>query len=128
MKIYVAGKFEQKQQVIQLQAKLASKGHTISYDWTTHKSIKPYIQNQAQAKIYADNEIQAIKESDIFIAFLDVKGTTLLLEIGAAIANHHNKGKPKVFLIGELATKSPWFFTEHVSIKETVDEVLTELN
>jgi hypothetical protein len=128
MKIYVAGKFENKPRVQALQAQLMEMGHTISYDWTQHVGIKPYNENMAQARIYANNEIQAIKNSDVFIAFIDAKGTTLLLEIGAALMQHANTGKPKIYLIGALAKSSPWFFTDHINIKESPQEILTEID
>jgi hypothetical protein len=41
MNIYVAGKFEEKDIILKTYQKLREMGHSVSYDWTTHKNMKP---------------------------------------------------------------------------------------
>ena len=67
VKIYIATKFEKKELVHELASRLESAGHTLSYDWTTHKPIKPYEENPHIAKQYSENEVNGILNSDIFI-------------------------------------------------------------
>ena len=102
-------------------------GHHISYDWTTHKPIKPYRDNQDMAKFYGENEIKAILNSDVIIAFPDESGSTLFLEIGAGIILNVTRGKPKVYVVGELNGKSPWFFSSFVERRDSLEQVLAEL-
>jgi len=127
MEIYVVAKFEKKDFVHEVYRKLEAQGHHISYDWTTHKPIKPYVENQNQARIYGENEIQAIQNSDVIIAFPDETGGTLFLEIGAGIILNATQGKPKVYVVGQYNAKSPWFFSRFVERRDTLKQVLEEL-
>ncbi len=127
LKIYVAAKFEKKSSVQYIYKKILERGHTISYDWTTHKPIKPYDKNVDIAKKYSENELEGIKNCDIFIYISEESGTTLPMEFGAALMNAKATGKPKIYVVGELNNKSPWFFNDLVIRKDTIREVLTGL-
>ena len=119
---------EKKEEVRKIQQKLMQMGHTISHDWTQHKSIKPYHENRGLAKKYAEREMKAIQHSDIFIGIINKKGITLLQEIGAALMLREIQGKPRVYLTGSLKENSIWFFTEHAIKKETAEEILQDIN
>ena len=127
MQIYVAGKFEDKDLVRGVYRRIEDLGHTVAYDWTTHKPIKPYNKNPEMARHYSQNEQDAVATCDAFIAILDEKGTTLLLEIGAAIMAAKLNGKPSVFVVGPLNASSPWFFNSLVRRYDTIDEVFAVL-
>lgn len=127
MKIYVAGKFEQKDLIREICRKLEEIGYEISYDWTTHKPIKPYYENQEIAREYSQKEFDGISNSDIFIYLSSEKGTTLNIEFGAAIMLAKTKGKPIIYVVGEFNDKSPWFFDPFVKRKKSVEEVIEEL-
>ena len=128
MEIYIVAKFEKKEFVREVYQKLETLGHHISYDWTTHKPIKPYHENQDIARIYGENEISAILKSDVIIAFPDESGSTLFLEIGAAMILAAKEGKPKVYVVGESNAKSPWFFSRYVKRCSSLDEVLVNMS
>jgi len=127
MEIYVVAKFEKKDFVHEVYKRLEALGHHISYDWTTHKPIKPYRENSELARTYGENEILAILNSDVIIAFPDETGGTLFLEIGAGIILSATRGKPKVYVVGEYNAKSPWFFSRFVERRDTLEQVLEEL-
>jgi ribosomal protein L37AE/L43A len=127
LNIYVAAKFERKKIVNYLYKKILEKGHSISYDWTTHKPIKPYEYNMDIAKIYSNNELSGIINCDIFIYIADSSGTTLPMEFGAALMHAKKTGKPKIYIVGGFNNKSPWFFNELVVRKDSIKEVLEEL-
>ena len=127
MKIYIAAKFEKKDLVLALRQQLEVLGHTISYDWTTHKNVKPYVENKDMAKSYATNEIEGIAKSDIFIHFAEDRGHTLHMECGAAMMSQKITGKPKVFVVGEWNASSPWYFTELVERVGTVEDVVEKI-
>lgn len=127
MKVYVAGKFEDKPLIRELQEKLNAAGHTLAYDWTTHKPIKPYAENQDLASQYSVNELNGIINSDVFIYLSHEKGTTLLMEFGAALALQKSRGKPIVYAVGDYNDRSPWFFNPLIKRRNTIEEVISEL-
>jgi len=127
MKIYVAGKFEDKERVLEIYKKIEELGHEISYDWTKHKPIKPYIKNQYLARTYSENELKGISESDIFIYLSNKGGTTLTMEVGAALMSSKTIGKPLIYAVGEFNAKSPWLFNERIKRVNTLEEVLKKL-
>lgn len=127
MKIYVAGKFEKKELILEIYKKLESLGYTISYDWTTHKNIKPYTENQDMARRYAQNEITGISDCDIFIYIAEETGHTLPMEFGAALMLAKISKKPKIYAVGEFNDRSPWFFNPLVARVDDIGVVLKDL-
>ncbi|MBI4262064.1 hypothetical protein HY624_00890 [Candidatus Uhrbacteria bacterium] len=127
MRIYVAAKFEKKDMVRAMYAQIRALGHEITYDWTTHKFIEPYVEHEDIAQKYAENELAGIAACDVLIFISDEHGTTLPMEFGAASLRCFMTGKPIVYVVGEWNTKSPWFFASHVRRRETIEEVLKEL-
>lgn len=130
MKVYVAGKFEQKELVREVYASLNKLGFEIAYDWTVHKSIKPYSKNSELASNFCNNELSAIKSCEIFIYLIDEKGTTSLMEFGAALvlSNFNSDGFPIIYAVGKYNSSSPWFFNRNVIRKDNVGDVLLDLN
>ncbi|QQG38946.1 MAG: hypothetical protein HYS32_00580 [Candidatus Woesearchaeota archaeon] len=128
MKIYIAGKFEDRTKVAELYKKIEEMGHKIAYDWTQHKPIKPYSQNQEMAREYSDNELSGILDSDIFICLTHEAGTTLLMEFGAALILNKKTRKPLVYTVGNFNEKSPWFFNSLVQHRNSINEVLEEIS
>lgn len=84
MKVYVAGKFEDRDIVRQVYRELKSKGHEITLDWTDHEHSKT---TSEQAK-WAVEDIEGVKRCDVLIAVLisDYRYRGALIEIGAALA------------------------------------------
>ena len=128
MKVYVAGKFEKKELVRAIYKRFQDLGHELSYDWTLHKPIKPYIENPDMAKIYSERELDGILGCDIFVYLSDDAGTTLNMEFGAALAFLKNNGRPKIFVVGEFNDKSPWFFNDLVVRVSTVEDMFLEVD
>lgn len=128
MKIYVAGKFQKKDDILEVYEKVKELGHKISYDWTTHKNIKPYLENQEIASEYSNNELNGINECDIFVYLSDEKGTTLPMEFGAALILAQTKSKPKIYALGEFNDKSPWFFNKNVIRKNSIDDFIADIS
>jgi hypothetical protein len=126
MKVYVAGKFQKKDLVLEAYKKIEELGHEVSYDWTTHKSIKPYSENVGIAEEYSENELEGISKSDVFIYITDEKGTTLPMEFGSALMSAKIKKKPLIYVVGEFNDKSPWFFNKLVKRRNTLDGVFED--
>ena len=111
MLIYVAGKFEDTEEVLRIFRQLELMGHEIVYDWTKHQNIRPYRDNPEMAAIYSKHEKTAIAGCDVFIALLTKEGTTFNREIGFAEGLYSLRGKPLVYLVGPLNKESPWTLT-----------------
>ncbi len=114
--------------VLEANRRIEELGHEVSYDWTTHKPIKPYSQNAQMAAQYSNNELEGILECDIFIYLSDKKGTTLPMEYGAALILAKKTGMILVYAVGEFNDKSPWFFHPLVKRKDSIDEVIKEIS
>lgn len=127
MKVFVSGKFEKRQEVRKLMDLLISLGHEISCDWTTHVPCKPYVENQERARKYGEEEVNGICSCDVLIYLSEETGTTLNMELGAALALAKKTGKPKIFAVGKFNSKSPWFFHPLVKRVDSLDEALEEL-
>jgi len=127
-KVYVSGKFEDIKRVRRVYQKIEQAGLEIVYDWTTHQPIKPYGDNQELAQKYSTNELTGIAQADVFIYYCDEKGTTSLMEFGAALALKAKRGKPLVYAVGKMNDKSPWFFNKQVQRRDSIDEVIKEIS
>ncbi|MFP4402403.1 MAG: hypothetical protein ACLFPL_04175 [Candidatus Nanoarchaeia archaeon] len=128
MRIYVAGKFEEREEIRLIYNRLEELGHTIVYDWTKHSPIKPYHKNQDLALEYCEEELEGILNCDVFIGMLYKKGTTLLMEIGAAIMLAKYNPNIKIYIVGEYNTSSPWLFNSLIRRRDSIDEVIEELS
>ena len=127
MKFYIAGKFEEVDQIHQLFKRVQALGHEISYDWTTHIKSKPYTEYVDRIRTYAENELEAILDSDVFIYLTHERGTTLHMEYGAALTKKKLGGDIKIYVIGEHNARSPWYFNPLATRVDTVDQVFADL-
>jgi len=128
MKIYIASRFHKKEEVKKLYKLFRDKGHKISSDWTLHKRIKPYKENQEMASKYAIEDVEGVKDSDIFIMISDNTGTGLYTELGVAIASCVEFGKPKIYIIGDYKDRFMFHFHPSINLKNNIEEVLKEID
>lgn len=127
LKVYIASNFESRENVREIYKRLISIGCQIAYDWTTHIPITPFDQYTVHANKYSDEELEAIRQTDIFIYISNEKGMTSNMEFGAALLLAMITGKPEIYVVGNVAARSPWFFNRRVIRKNTIDEVIDEL-
>lgn len=80
MKIYIAGKWEEKERVREVMQQLIVAGHSITYDWTKDESS--FTERQA----LADRE--GVLEADAFVGVFekDLRYSGALVEMGIAVA------------------------------------------
>lgn len=128
MKFYIAGKFEEVAIVHQIFDRVRQAGHEISYDWTTHIKAKPYTENVELIRGYAENELNAILASDVFIYLTHEHGTTLHMEYGTALTKKKLGGEIEIYVVGENNARSPWYFIPLVNRVDTVEDALAALN
>jgi nucleoside 2-deoxyribosyltransferase len=122
MKIYVAGKWEDRANVRKLMDKLESQGHVITHDWTTtEEALSTYSdelnKNSDVLTRYAVLDTEGVRDSDILVALIDkdyhYAGT--YGEIGMAVI----AGK-EVCAIGE--NNSHFIFFHHPLVKKFGNE------
>ena len=128
MKIYVAARFHEKDEVRRIYKLMIDKGHTITADWTKHKNVKPYSDNPKEAGNYSVEDMQGTLDSDVFIIISSKEaGGGVSAELGAAIAHHVASGKPKVYAVGPYFDPNAFYFHPSVTRCVSIAEILAEL-
>lgn len=129
MRFYIASKFTNKEEVRKLQGHLISLGHEITHDWTTHEDKRPFEKNRKIAEKYAKEDLDGVRNSDIFIALIDnTEGSVgMHTEIGCAISSFLDSGIPKVYLLGKEFDAMFYFHPCARRIKK-IGQILEELN
>ena len=138
MLIYVAGKWEEKQQVRIVQQTLRNAGHSITHDWTVlelaheapagHMSAKEiypgkwYYLEELQSQANAD--LDGVAEAEVFVAVCvkDYRYAGTFTEMGMALAF----GIP-VYIIGKYANYNIFSYLFDVHMVNSVVEVVNAL-
>jgi diphthamide synthase subunit DPH2 len=128
MKIYVAASFQLKERVKELYNTLQERGHEITVDWTAHKPVEPFDQNEALSREYSVEDIEGVADSDVFILLSDVHGKGMYVELGAAIISHLRHGKPIIYVVGERNAEVMFYFHPSVNRRETIEDILDEID
>ena len=119
MKIYVAGKWEDRLHIRVLQEALREMGHTITIDWTWHEKDDTGFPSQ-----YAVEDIIGASVCDIYIGVFKTRHfyRGALVEMGAALAS----GK-RVYILGHAIDSC--IFVGHPLVKQfdTTKDLLSEL-
>ena len=134
MKFYISAKWHLRDKVKEINAYLRERGHQITADWTQRAYSRDYDgQNEAQSAEFSEEEISAILSSDVFIHLSDLGGKGKYVDLGIALAgNKLQQGKPIIYVIGENASESQFYFNRSVRRKVTndligsLDEILQE--
>lgn len=130
MTIYIAASFSMKEEVRVLYKQVKERGHTITVDWTNHIPTQPK-ENEADravAQQYAVEDVEGIRNADVFLLFTDGPvGTGRYMEFGMALVAQLEKGAPVIYVIGEANADSIFYYHPSVKQRNTLDEVLNEL-
>lgn len=88
MRIYVAGKFEEKEAVRHAQACLVADGHRITHDWTASDAtgmsgviLRDYL------RACADADMEGVLSAGAVVVLNHAHGRGMFVELGMAIAN-----------------------------------------
>lgn len=111
MRIYVAGKFEDKARIQEVQRLLRSEGHSITYDWT--------VDEDPVSSVQAMNDMHGVMKCDafVFVAYEDLNFRGAYAEFGMALA----LGKP-VYILGTGADRC--IFTNLPQVHRGIDALL----
>ncbi len=120
MKFYIASRTARADDVLALKALLINLGHDV-YDWTMFASIKrPYIESEVSP--IAEEELSAIKDSEIFILLGDEGGTGMYVELGYALATDS-----KIYCVGNHNDITVFQYLPQVKRVENFEDVLKDL-
>lgn len=123
MRVYVAATFERKDEIRGLQRRFVELGHTISADWTGHKTIAHEAKKEELSKEYAVEDVDGVSATDLFILLIgERKSTGAHIELGIALGAK----VPNVYVVGE--TNDPSLFYYHPKVKrvKTIEEVFAK--
>jgi len=116
MKVYVAGKYQDRSHVRSIMDSLEVNGYEITYDWTVHDPT-------SDTTVCARNDIDGVRHCDVLLALVqqDFVYKGLFCEIGAALVMHKF-----VFLLGNAIDSC--IFTDHHLIRRihSMDDFFVE--
>ena len=128
MKVYLAARFDEREKVREMQARLRELGHEITADWTTHDALARYGDLPDKARAYAVEDLQGVVDADVFVFLTSASvGTGTHTELGTAIREFQATGRPRVYVIGEHNTRSIMYFHPAVERRPDFEWVLNEL-
>ena len=112
MKIYVAGKYAERDKVKIVYGELESLGHTITVDWTNH-DIYPNDAVAEKLGLFASDDVHGVLGADIFVACMlnDHAYKGLWVEMGVALGAN----KP-VLIVGSAGDSC--IFANHSNVKK----------
>ncbi len=125
MKIYVAGKWEQRELINGFIRRLKALGYQITHNWT-HEDDSG-LEGEARENYLvscAQDDLEGVLRADVLLVFHHPGGQGLFVEVGAALATR----RIPVLVIGDDGGRTPIFYRlPQVKRMETWDEVLREL-
>ena len=130
MKFYIAAYVEEKSRVQALYKELTDLGHSITVDWTDELAPlgKDRDQHAEQVQAVAIRDMEGVREAEVFILLSEpVEGRSKYAELGAAIVSYLERGKPKIYILGEETHQSVFYYHPSVKRVKTLEEVLQDL-
>ena len=130
MKFYIATRYSTdtlRKKAIALKKELEHNGHEMTYDWTSAPQLQPYAQHEAEAKKFAEIDVNAAMNADFFILLPCPNGTGMYVEYGAAIAHSIQYGGPKIFILGENKDCSMFNYHPSAHWVDSLEEILAFL-
>ncbi len=129
-KVYVAAKYERKEEVRKIYAALRARGYEIAYDWTNHIKISDFRQNMEMGQQYAEEDTVGVLNSNILILLPANTTQGANNELGIATLAHRLFGKPsRIYIVEEEGVRfGPFYVRKEVILKKTIDDVLKELD
>ena len=126
MRIYIAGRTSQREEVKRLNERFKKLGYEVA-DWTGHLSTKPFEKNVDLAIKYSLVDLDHVKNCDIFILLTkEVPGLGSTTEFGMALLSNSHFNKPSIYVVG-TDINNMFFMHPAVKIRKTIDEVINEL-
>ena len=126
MKFYISAKWQLKDVVREMEDVLKRKGHEITSKWTERAYGRSYEENRDMSAEYSEEEVDEILESDVLIHLSDMEGGKgKYVDLGIALAGNALQGRPQIYVLGEAANESQFYFHPEVQRIVTEDPVHT---
>jgi nucleoside 2-deoxyribosyltransferase len=126
MKIYIASKTSEREEVKRLNKIFKAKGFEV-FDWTWHKNTKPYEKHKLLSTKYSLEDVKMVKNCDIFILLTnEISGSGSTTEFGMALLSYKLFKKPIMYIVGKHINNM-FFFYPGVTLLKTTNELLSEL-
>lgn len=135
--VFVSGQIGDVTSVRRVQAAFRAAGHTITHDWTRNETGDQLLGGR-QAKFdqpeesarRAVKDMQGVIDCDVYVICTDnqAPGKGMYVELGAALALHATKDTPQIYLVGEMAHASIFYFHPAVVRCQTVDDVIRRVS
>lgn len=121
MKFYISAKWQLKDVVRAMEDVLRRKGHEITSKWPDRAYSRSYEENSDQSREYSEEEVNDILGSDVLIHLSDMQGGKgKYVDLGVALAGNTLQGKPSIYVLGENANESQYYF--HPKIQRIITE------
>lgn len=127
MKIYIAGKFEAREEIRGLMNIVEANGHTITHDWTketlegkTPEEHSPYLQKCAL------QDFDGVYDAETLILIPNKDGSGMFTEMGVAIALFM-----PIFVVGfdpAIHKANIFYNLPHIAKVDTIEQVIEVLN
>lgn len=117
MRIYVSGKWEDREAVRELQKALIKMGHEITVDWTYHEK-----DDVGYPRTYAQDDIWGVRDAQVYVGLFlkenNYKGA--LVELGVALGLMDKR----VYIIGHAIDSCLFIHHPLVTQVESIEELL----
>lgn len=117
MKIYVAARFDNKEEAIEAMHRFWGEGHEISYDWTVHEGAEYGAEASRQAML----DLGGVATADVFVLLASENMRGAFIELGVAMALYK-----RIYVVNSPGNT---IFYSHPLIHhvKSIDEVINKL-
>lgn len=135
-KVFVSGQIGDVENVRDVQRAFVDAGHEITHDWTQSETGANFLggarakfDNPGESGRRAERDMQGVIDSDVYVICTDNEkpGKGMYVELGGALALNKTTGRPLVYLLGEMANASIFYFDPVVRRRESVEEIKSEV-
>ena len=112
------------QKIIDVANFLDGKVEKVVSNWINKKSLKPYDQNLKEVQLLAEEVVQSILDSDIFVLISDPEGTDMFVELGICL----NNAEARIYIVGKHSKRSLMQLHPRIKHVSTLKEVFDSEN
>lgn len=130
MRFYIAAFVGEMDRVRSIQQELRELGHEIAVDWTLYEGVayKERDRRPEQVREIAVRDMQGVRDSDVFVLLAEPPdGRARYAELGAAIMSAIEKGRPRIYVLGEHTRYSVFFYHPTVKRVGSLSEILADI-
>jgi len=130
MKFYVAAYIREKKRVREIIRQIQKQGHKITVDWTSGRvtSIPNRDKDQKRIREIAVRDMKGVLNCDVFIILsTPVDGRAKYVELGAAISSFLEKGRPRIYVLGEKTDQSVFYYHPAVKRVRSLEDIIKDI-